>query len=116
MKIQVGLEFSHLCNFTSRLIHLRIKRVNLCSNDTMGTRNILQTTNHRHSKYPEKFNSVKEGKKLGPEIAYGRTHSYGSSAFELSRCLLGFSPETRLKPIAVQGESVCYMLYMRTTF
>ena len=41
MKIQVGLEFSHLRNFTSRLIYLRIKDVNLCSNDTMGLRNIL---------------------------------------------------------------------------
>ena len=69
MKIQVDLEFSHLRNFTSRLIYLGIKRVNLCSNDTLGTRNILQTTNHRHLKYPEKFNNVKEGKKSGPEIA-----------------------------------------------
>ena len=59
--------------------------MNLCSNDTMGTRNILRSTNHRHSKYPEKFNNVKEGKKSGPEIAYGQTHSYGSLAFELSR-------------------------------
>ena len=85
MKIQVGLEFSHLRNFTSRLIYLHIKRVNLCSNDTMGTRNILRTTNHRCLKYAEKFNNVKEGKKTGPEIAYGPTHSYGSSMFELSR-------------------------------
>ena len=51
----------------------------------MGTKNILRTMNHRHSKYPEKFNNVKERKKSGPEIAYGRTHSYGSSTFELSR-------------------------------
>ena len=76
---------SHLHNFTSRLIYLRIKCVNLCSNDTMGNRNILQTTNHQHSKYSEKFNNVEEGKKSGPEILYGRRHSYGSSAFELSR-------------------------------
>ena len=53
-------------------------------------RNILRTTNHQHSKYPEKFNNVKEGKKSGPEIAYARTHSYGSLAFVLSRfhCIL----------------------------
>ena len=62
-----------------------MKRVNLCSNDTMRTRNILRSTNHRHSKYLEKFNNVKEGKKSGPEIEYERTNSYGSSAFELSR-------------------------------
>ena len=59
--------------------------MNLCSNNTLGTRNILRTMNHRHSKYPEKINNNKERKKLGPEIAYGGTHSYGSSAFELSR-------------------------------
>ena len=35
----------------------------MCSNDTTGTRNILRTTNDRHSKYPEKFNHVKERKK-----------------------------------------------------
>ena len=69
MEIQVGLEFSHLCNFSSRLIYLRIKHVNLCSNDTMGTRNILRTKNHQHSKYQEKFNNVKEGKKSGPEFS-----------------------------------------------
>ena len=51
----------------------------------MGTRNILRTTNYQHSKYPAKFNNVKEGKKWGPVIAYGRTHSYGSLAFKLSR-------------------------------
>ena len=85
VKFQVGLEFSNLRNFTSRLIYLRIKGVNLCLNDTMGTRNILRTTNHRHSKYPEKTNNVKEGKKSGPEIAYGLTHSYRSSTIELSR-------------------------------
>ena len=85
MKNQVGLEFSHLRNFTSRLVYVRTKRVNLCSNDTMWTRNILRTTKHRHSKYPEKIKNVKEGKKYGPEIAYGRTHRYGSLAFELSR-------------------------------
>ena len=85
MKIQVGLEFPHLRNFTSWWIYLRNKCVNLCSNDTMGTTNILRTTIHRHSKYQEKFNNVKEGKKSGPEITYGRTHSYRSSAFELSR-------------------------------
>ena len=62
-----------------------MKCVDLCSNDSMGTRNILLTTNHRHSKYPENFNNVREGKKSGSEIAYGRTHSYGSLAFELSR-------------------------------
>ena len=64
--------------------------MNLCSKDTMGTRNILGTTNHRHSKYPEKFNNVTEGKKSGQEIAYGQTHSYRSLAFELSRfhCIL----------------------------
>ena len=28
-------------------------------------RNILRTANHRHLKYPEKFNNVKEGKKIG---------------------------------------------------
>ena len=90
MKTQVGLKFSHLRNFTSRLIYLRIKRVNLCLNGTKGTRNILRTTNHQNSKYPEKFNNIKEGKKSGPEIAYGQTHSYGSSAFVLSRfhCIL----------------------------
>ena len=71
MKIQADLEFSQLRNFTSRSIYLRFKRVNLCSNDTMGTRNILLTTNRGHSRYPEKFNNVKEGKKSGPEIAYG---------------------------------------------
>ena len=83
--MQVGLEFSHLHNFISKLIYLRIKYVNLCSNDTLGITNTLQSMNHLHSKYPEKFNNVKEGKKLGPEIAYGQTHNYGSSAFELSR-------------------------------
>ena len=57
----------------------------MCLNDTTGTRNILHTTNHQHSKYWEKFNKVKEGKKSGPEIAYRRKRSYGSSAFELSR-------------------------------
>ena len=63
-----------------------MKCVNLCSNDyTMGTINTLRTTNHQHSKYPEKINNVKEGKKSGPEIAYGRTHSYGSSSIELWR-------------------------------
>ena len=41
MKIQVGLEFSQLRNFTSRIIYLRIKRGNFSSNDTMGMRNIL---------------------------------------------------------------------------
>ena len=46
------------------------------------TRNIPRTTNHQQSKYPEKFNDVKEGKKPGPEIAYRQTHSYGLSAFE----------------------------------
>ena len=59
--------------------------MNYCSNDTMGTGNILQTTNHGHSKYLEKSNNVKEGKNSGPEIAYGQTHSYRSLAFELSR-------------------------------
>ena len=56
----------------------------------MGTTNVLRTTNHQHSKYLEKFNNDKEGKKSGPEIAYGQTHSYGSPAFELSRfhCIL----------------------------
>ena len=46
--------------------------------------------NCRHLKYPEKFNNVKEGTKSRPEIAYGRTHNYGSVAFELSRfhCML----------------------------
>ena len=85
MKIQVGLEFSHLRNFTSRLIHLRIKRVILCLNDTMETRNILRNMNHRHSKYPENFNNVKEGKKIGTGDSIRITHSYGSLAFELSR-------------------------------
>ena len=61
--------------------------MSLCSNDTIWTRNILQTMNHRHSKYLEKFINVKEGKKSGPEIAYERTHSYRSSAFELLRFL-----------------------------
>ena len=42
-----------------------VKRVNSCSNNTMGMKNILQSTNHRHSKYPEKFNNGKEGKKSG---------------------------------------------------
>ena len=45
----------------------------------------LFTTNHRHSKYLEKFNDVAEEKKSGPEIAYGRTHTYGSLALKLSR-------------------------------
>ena len=45
---------------------------------------VKYSTNYRHSKYPEKFKNVKEGKKSGPEIAYG-SHSYGSLMFELSR-------------------------------
>ena len=66
--------------------------MNLCLNDTMGMRNMLQITNHRHSKYSEKINNVKVGKKSGPQIADGQTHSYGSSAFELSsfHCNLSF--------------------------
>ena len=67
VKIQVGLAFSHLRNFTGRLIYLCFKHVNLCLNDAMETRNILRTTNHQHSKYSEKLNNNKEGKKSGPD-------------------------------------------------
>ena len=110
MKIQPGLEFSHLGNFTSRSVYLRIKRVNLCSNDSLGTRNILLTTNHQHSKYPEKFNNVEEGKKSEPEIAYGRTHSYGSLAFELSRfhCKFKSLPKNSILSLAVFRENPRY--------
>ena len=58
----------------SKLIYLRTERVNFCLNDTMGTRNILQTTNHQHSKYLEKFNNVKEGKKSGPDEHIATDH------------------------------------------
>ena len=42
--------------------------------------------------------SVKEGKKLGPEITYGRTHSYVSPAFKLWRfhCILSLSTYFKL--------------------
>ena len=62
VKIQLGLEFSHVRNFTSWWIYLSNKRVNLCSNDTMRTRiyNELRTTDIRSIR--KKFNNVKEGK------------------------------------------------------
>ena len=75
----------------------------------------LRTTN---IKYLEKFNDVKEGKKSGPEIAYRRTHSYGSSTFELStfHCILNQKSMVLLVFINILNRTVFVLIHSSICF